>query len=119
LGLAVRGNFLFASYLNKNGRMYIATWNVENGCALSLAKSNPVPGFIEGMAVSPDGKTVVVGYDSPESSIDFFSVESDGTLAVYKINSSTGCPTEVPGSPFSSGEKGYGASLAAWPPRPF
>jgi hypothetical protein len=263
LGLAARGSFLFATYLDKDNGNYIATWKIGNGCALSLAKSNPVYGFIEGMAVSPDGKTVVVGYVSPLASIDSFSVGSDGTLtehgplagpfvlplgvditadgryallgevpfgaanflqigiytissdgslvsfntfsnlgtlainanflslspderflyvsgyggpltavttlnfdesvpqvttigcyvqskrsygglataastgsgellyqgvvgagnmasvAVYRVNASTGCPTEVPGSPFSSGEKGYGASLAAWPPRPF
>jgi hypothetical protein len=48
-----------------------------------------------------------------------FAVGSWASVALYEINSSTGCLTEVAGSPFSSGVKGAGASVAAWPPRPF
>jgi hypothetical protein len=83
LGLAARGNFLFASYANKNNRDYIATWNIENGCSLSVAKTQSVPGVVTGMAISPDGKTLVVGYSSPLPSIDSFSVGSDGTLTEH------------------------------------
>jgi 6-phosphogluconolactonase (cycloisomerase 2 family) len=83
LGLAARGNFLFASYANKNNRDYIATWNIENGCSLSVAKTQSVPGVVTGMAISPDGKTLVVGYASPLPSIDSFSVGSDGTLTEH------------------------------------
>jgi 6-phosphogluconolactonase (cycloisomerase 2 family) len=40
-------------------------------------------------------------------------------VALLQIDSSTGCLTEVPGSPFSTGKHGVANSVAAWPPRPF
>jgi 6-phosphogluconolactonase (cycloisomerase 2 family) len=40
-------------------------------------------------------------------------------VALLQIDSITGCLTEVPGSPFSSGHEGVAESVAAWPPRPF
>jgi len=40
-------------------------------------------------------------------------------VAVFQIDSTTGCLTAVPGSPFSSGIRGMEFSVAAWPPRPF
>jgi 6-phosphogluconolactonase (cycloisomerase 2 family) len=82
LGLAARGNFLFASY-SDNDVDYIGAWNIENGCGLSLAKLNPVPNLVEGMAISPDGKTLVVGYISHLPGVDSFSVASDGTLTEH------------------------------------
>jgi 6-phosphogluconolactonase (cycloisomerase 2 family) len=40
-------------------------------------------------------------------------------VALLQIDPSTGCLTEVPGSPFPSGKQGFAESVAAWPPRPF
>lgn len=87
LGLAARGNFLFASYSTQDGDygFFIATWNIQSGCSLILGPTYDVPGDVSGMAISPDGKTLATGYDYGGSypAVDSFSVGSDGTLTEH------------------------------------
>jgi hypothetical protein len=82
LGLAARGSYLFASY-NKQALNYIATWEISAGCGLTFVTKLEVANNVTGMAISPDGHTLAVGYDFSFPSVDSFSVGSDGTLTEH------------------------------------
>jgi hypothetical protein len=82
LGLAARGSYLFASY-NKQALNYIATWKISAGCGLTFVAKLEVANNVNGMAISPDGHTLAVGYDFSFPSVDSFSVGSDGTLTEH------------------------------------
>jgi 6-phosphogluconolactonase (cycloisomerase 2 family) len=84
LGLAARKDFLFANYVdNSNGIAYIATWRIETGCTLNLANTYLPPGQVVGMAISPNGNTLVVSYGAPQATVDSFSVGLDGSLTEH------------------------------------
>jgi 6-phosphogluconolactonase (cycloisomerase 2 family) len=83
MGIAARGSFLFTAYTTNENIQFIATWNIGSGCILTLASTFVVPGSTQGMAVSPDGKTLIATYVSPLPSVDSFTIGSDGTLAEH------------------------------------
>jgi hypothetical protein len=74
LGLTARGKLLFAAY---GVSINIGVFEIEPGCVLKLlgTYATPFPGL--GMRVTPNGKTLVVGYGSP---VDSFSISSKGVL---------------------------------------
>jgi hypothetical protein len=81
LGLAARGQFLFANYVDNTTEIaYIATWKIGSGCVLTLVNTYLPPGQVWGMAATPDGKTLVVSYSVPVGSVDSFSIGADGSL---------------------------------------
>jgi hypothetical protein len=79
-----------------------------SGCSTNVGSGSP-----NGMATafsSGSGGFLYVGYATKKGRAE---------VGLFRIDSSTGCLTEVPGSPFSTGKKGYAESVVAWPPRPF
>lgn len=88
LGLAARGNFLFAAY---NLSINIGVWQIGSNCSLSLLGSYNSAASVSGLRVSPDGKTLVVGYGYPQEFVDSFSVGSAGALTELGPFSAPGC----------------------------
>jgi hypothetical protein len=103
--------FLYVSGDGKRGG--VTTLNFDKsvpqvtptGCSLRVGRS------AGGMATAMPTSSGVLLYLG-----DFDGLAS---VALNEINATTGCLTEVPGSPFSSGYEGAARSVAAWPPRPF
>jgi hypothetical protein len=77
------GTFLFAAYA---GSGTIVSYKQEAGCKLKLLSElitvGARDGAVDGMKVTPNGKTLIVGY-------------SDGSIGSYKINSTTGAVTLI------------------------
>jgi hypothetical protein len=117
LGLAARKDFLFANYYDtSDGAVYIAVWKIKSGCALDLASASQPGGNVWGMAISPDGKTLVVSYEGPQGTVDSFSVGSDGSLTehgpydYYSLYlDATGVDITADGKYAVIGEIGYGS----------
>jgi hypothetical protein len=88
LVLAARGNFLFAGYADDMHRTStVAVWQIGPGCSLTLLSSHGgIPYRINGIAASPDGKTVILALAPPiylrryGPAVDSFLVAKDGTL---------------------------------------
>jgi hypothetical protein len=79
MGLAVRGKALFAAYgVSAN----IGVFEIQAGCKLKLLGTyDNAPGqSVSGMRVTPDGKTLVVGYGYGANLVDSFSISSMGVL---------------------------------------
>ena len=61
--LFARGNYLFGGYGNNDSYVgYLAVWRIRSGCALELLSTFTTIYPITGMAVTPDGKTLVNSY---------------------------------------------------------
>jgi 6-phosphogluconolactonase (cycloisomerase 2 family) len=116
LGLAARNDFLFANYYDtSDGAVYIAVWRIKSGCVLDLAGKYEPGGNVWGMAISPDGKTLVVSYEGPQGTVDSFSVGSDGSLTehgpydyYYLYLDATGVDITADGKYAVIAEIGYG-----------
>ncbi len=77
LGLAARGNFLFAAYgVSAN----IGVFEISSNCSLSLVGTYNAATSPAGLRVTPDGNTLVVGYGYGTNLVDTFSVSSKGAL---------------------------------------
>lgn len=77
LGLAARGSLLFAAYgITSN----VGVFEIGTGCKLSLLGTYNTVVPAAGLKVTPDGKTLVVGYGFNENLVDSFSVSSKGVL---------------------------------------
>jgi hypothetical protein len=77
MGLATRGSLLFAVYgVTAN----IGVFEIGTGCKLSLLGTYNAATSVAGLRVTPDGKTLVVGYGYGENLVDSFSVGSTGAL---------------------------------------
>ena len=83
MGVAGRGGFLFSSYSTTEDQFLIATWDIGSGCALTLVTTFDIPGNVNGMAISPNGQTLIATYGYPFPSVDSFSVATDGTPVSY------------------------------------
>jgi len=83
MGVAGRGGFLFSSYSTTEDQFLIATWDIGSGCALTLVTTFDIPGNVNGMAISPNGQTLIATYGYPFPSVDSFSVATDGTLTEH------------------------------------
>jgi hypothetical protein len=85
ISLAARGNFLFASYgdnISYTGNL--AVWRIRSGCALELHSTSSTQYPIGSLAVSPDGKTLVVTYAGGSGNeAGSFSISSDGKLTEH------------------------------------
>ncbi len=80
LSIAARGKYLFAAYTGD--APYLDTWQIGEGCALRLTQSlSSAPG-IGAMSVAPNGKTLLVNYDS-YGEVGSFSIAADGSLTEH------------------------------------
>ena len=77
MGLAARGSLLFAAYgVTAN----IGVFEIGAACKLTLLGTYNAATSVAGLRVTPDGKTLVVGYGYGENLVDSFSVSSKGVL---------------------------------------
>jgi hypothetical protein len=77
IGLASRGNLLFAGYgVSSN----IGVFEIGAGCKLTLLGTYDSTTSVAGMRVTPDGKTLLVGYGYGENLVDSYSISSTGAL---------------------------------------
>jgi hypothetical protein len=77
LGLASRGDLVFVAYgVTAN----IGVFQISGGCKLTLLGTYNTAGSVAGLRVTPDGKTLVVGYGYGANSVDSFSLSSKGVL---------------------------------------
>ncbi len=74
LGLAARGNLLFAAY---GVSINVGVFKIGTGCKLTLLGTYNTAEAVAGMKVTPDGKTLVLGYGD---SVDTYSISSQGVL---------------------------------------
>jgi hypothetical protein len=87
IALAARGNFLLASYgdnISYTGSL--AVWRIRSGCALELLSTSSTKYPAGSLAVSPDGKTLVVEYSGGSALLngaDSFSISADGKLTEH------------------------------------
>jgi hypothetical protein len=81
--VVVDGNFLLAGYGDGNTYLgYIGVWKVGPECTLTLLETYNTFIFFDSLAVTPDGRTLLVSYfDRP--SVDSFSIGSDGSLTEH------------------------------------
>lgn len=91
MGLATRGNLLFAAYGTTSN---IGVFQIGSGCSLSLLGTYNTPTSAAGLRVSPDAKTLVVGYGFGSNQVDSFSISSSGVLTEHgpypSLNGSAG-----------------------------
>lgn len=77
MGLATRGNLVFAAYgVTAN----IGVFQIGAGCKLSLLGTYNAATSVAGLRVSPNGKALVVGYGYGVNQVDSFSISSTGVL---------------------------------------
>jgi hypothetical protein len=93
-------NYVYAGFSGATagaGEGTIATYKEEAGCKLKYLKSIPAKGLGQGtfgigqptgMAITPDGKTMVVGYD--DGSIESFNVSAGVPKPIGKAVNTTG-----------------------------
>jgi hypothetical protein len=85
--VAAHGGYLFAAYNGYQNVNYLATWRIESGCTLHLVWMSPalsVVESIEDMAVTPDGKTLVVSMCGLTSCcVASYSIAPDGALTEH------------------------------------
>jgi hypothetical protein len=80
MGLATRGNLLFVAYsVTQN----IGVFQIGSGCKLSLQGTYNAVTSVAGLKVTPDGKTLVVGYGFGENLVDSFSIGQNGALTEH------------------------------------
>jgi hypothetical protein len=76
LGITISGSYLYANYTGGSTAPAIGVWKIEAGCRLTfvthLVTGGLNGGTIDGMAVTPNGKYLVVGY-------------GDGSVGSYAI----------------------------------
>ncbi|MCA6223037.1 6-phosphogluconolactonase [Photorhabdus antumapuensis] len=72
----------------------IHVWSLNNEGELSLIQTVDVPGEVQPMVVSPDGKHLYVGI-RPQFSIVTYQIGSRGELAQQGISSIPGSPTHI------------------------
>ncbi|MGD0512511.1 MAG: hypothetical protein ABSA29_04365 [Terriglobales bacterium] len=102
-------NYVYAGFSGATagaGEGSIATYKEEAGCKLKYVKSIPAKGLGQGtfgvgqptgMAITPDGKTMVVGYD--DGSIQSFNVSAGVPKPIGKAVNTTGfADGDYPGS---------------------
>lgn len=89
LGLAARGDLLFAAY---GVSVNIGVFEIGAGCKLSLLGTYNSAEAVAGMKVTPDGKTLVVGYGD---SVDSFSISAKGVLTENGPYSGVNAPAGV------------------------
>lgn len=77
MGLATRGNFVFAAY---GATANIGVFQIGSGCKLSLLGTYDAATTVAGLRVSPNGETLVVGYGYGANEVDSFSISSAGAL---------------------------------------
>jgi hypothetical protein len=78
--VAASGGYLYVNYGDAMG-----SWAIGSGCTLHLVRTSPVnipqQAVVEGMAVTPDGKTLVLSAEAgPLCCVDSFSIGPNGTL---------------------------------------
>ena len=80
MGLATGGNLLFVAY---SVTANIGVFQIGTGCNLSLLGTYNAATSVVGLKVTPDGKTLVVGYGFGENLVDSFSISSKGVLTEH------------------------------------
>jgi len=80
--IAARGNYLFAAYDGYQTESYLATWEINPDCTLTLLGTYPVPYLqMTDLATTPNGQTLVLSeFDSEFCCVDSFSVGAGGVL---------------------------------------
>jgi hypothetical protein len=72
--LAARGALLFAAYTASNN---IGVWTINSDCSLTLAtpaSSTPTPAPVDGLAVSPDGRTLIATFAQTEPGVGSYAI---------------------------------------------
>jgi hypothetical protein len=87
IGLAVSGSYLFAAYTASSN---IGVWSVEPGCKLKLLGTYKTARAVGGIRATPNGKTLVVGYDAGVNAVDSFSIGVNGKLTEHGPYVATG-----------------------------
>lgn len=105
LGITISGGYLYANYTgNGTASPAIGVWKVGAGCTLSfvthLVTSGLNGGTIDGMAVTPNGKYLVVGYG--DGSVGSYSI-GGGNISLIAQETAAG---------FSVGGGAYPGSVA-------
>ncbi len=81
IGIATNGDQLFADYAGYDMSHYVASWRIGAGCALSLLDTaQTAVDLPASLAVTPDGKTLILGYLSDGGNADSFSISANGKL---------------------------------------
>lgn len=78
--LAARGATLFAGY---TASVNIGVWTIHSDCSLTLAsaaRNTPTPAPVEGLAVTPDGRTLVATYAQTTPGVGSFAISGSSTL---------------------------------------
>jgi len=84
LAVAARGDYVYGSFGNDEEESNVlGVWKIGSGCALSLANQASIPDSLNSMAVSPDGKTLVVVYFTLTGELDSFSIGANGSLTEH------------------------------------
>jgi hypothetical protein len=85
ISIVAHGHFLIASYTGLVSQQYASrldTWNINPGCALSLAATYVPDSPASSLAITPDGKTLVLAYlDSRSGPVASFSIAANGSLS--------------------------------------
>jgi hypothetical protein len=88
--LAATSQYLYAGYTTSSN---IGVWKINSDCSLTLANTYSTPGIPDGIAVSPNGTTLVTTfYDIGE--VEVFTV-SGGTLTETQTQMTTGFPAGI------------------------
>lgn len=80
MGLATRGSLVFAAY---GTTANIGVFQIGAGCNLSLLGTYNAATSVAGLRVTPDGKTLVVGYGFGVNQVDSFSISAKGVLTEH------------------------------------
>ena len=90
IALAAHGATMYAGYSASLG---IGVWTINADCSLTLAssaKNTPTPFPMDDIAVTPDGRTVVVSYAQTLSGMDSFAVSGTALTEKGPFNSQGG-----------------------------
>jgi len=88
--LATRGSHLFAGY---TATVNIGVFTINSDCSLTLANAashTPVPAPVDGLAVSPDGRTLVATYGQSEPGIGSFAISGTTLTPKGPYNTTVG-----------------------------
>jgi hypothetical protein len=88
--LAVRGSHLFVGY---TATVNIGVFTINSDCSLTLANAaskTPVPAPIDGLAVSPDGRTLIATYAQSEPGVGSFAISGTTLTPKGPYNTTVG-----------------------------
>jgi hypothetical protein len=88
--LAARGATLFAGY---TASVNIGVWTINSDCSLTLAsaaRNTPTPAPVDGLAVTPDGRTLVATYAQTTPGVGSFAISGSTLTPKGPYNATAG-----------------------------